>query len=225
MDEIIKTEGLCRDYKSGSQIIHAVREVGVSINKGYLTILKGRSGSGKTTLMNLLGAIDRPTRGRVYFEGRDITELPDRERDDLRRRKIGFVFQSGALVSNISAYENVEFGLRLAGFNKKEMKETTQECLRLVGLSQRMRHYPYELSGGEAQRVAIARAIAHRPEVIFADEPTSALDTTMGLQVVKTFKSLVEKEGITVVMTTHDPNMMEVADFIYSMQDGEIIDE
>lgn len=225
MDVVIRTEELCREFKSGSQTIHAVREVSISINKGHLTILKGRSGSGKTTLLNLIGAIDRPTSGRIYFDGKDISSIGDRERDELRRNRIGFVFQSGALVSNMSAYDNVEFGLRLAGFSKKEIRKRAEECLEIVGLSRRMGHYPYELSGGEAHRVAIARAIAHKPDVIFADEPTAALDTAMGLQIVKTFKDLVKHEGITIVMTTHDPNMMEIGDFIYSMQDGEIVNE
>jgi putative ABC transport system ATP-binding protein len=148
--------------------------------------------------------------------------MNDGERDELRRKNIGFVFQSGALLSNMSAYENVEFGLRIAGFDRKMRKSRAEECLKLVGLGKRMTHFPYELSGGEAQRVTIARAISHKPEIIFADEPTAALDTNMGLQVVKTFKELVQLEGLTVVMTTHDPNMMEIADYVYTLQDGEI---
>jgi putative ABC transport system ATP-binding protein len=225
MSAIIKTEDLCRDFKSGEEIVHAVKNVNMIIEEKSLTILRGRSGSGKTTTMNLLGAIDMPTGGSIYFDDRNITLLPTKDRDELRRLNIGFVFQSGALISNMTAYENVEFGLRIAGHGLKGRRERAEECLALVGLTKRMGHLPYELSGGEAQRVAIARAIAHRPRVVFADEPTAALDTNMGLQVVKAFKDMVEKEGLTVVMTTHDPNMIEIADYVYTLQDGEIVNE
>lgn len=222
MSEIIRAVNVLRSFKTGNETIYAVKNLSLVVKKSALTILRGRSGSGKTTLINLLGAIDRPTSGNIYLYGKDITSMNDGERDELRRKNIGFVFQSGALLSNMSAYENVEFGLRIAGFDSKNRKTRAEECLKLVGLGKRITHFPYELSGGEAQRVAIARAIAHKPEIIFADEPTAALDTNMGLQVVRTFKELVQKEGLTVVMTTHDPNMMEIADYVYTLQDGEI---
>lgn len=222
---IIKTNKLCRDFKVGSNIVHAVSNVNLNIEKGGLTILRGRSGSGKTTLINLLGAIDKPTKGEIFFEDKEISSLEEQNRDELRRKDIGFVFQSGALISNMTAFENVDFGLRVSGYNSKERKNRVEECLNIVGLLKRADHYPYELSGGEAQRVAIARAIAHKPKVIFADEPTAALDSNMGLQVVKTFKELVKNEGVTVVMTTHDPNMMQVADYVFTIQDGEIVNE
>lgn len=225
MEAIIRTDKLFRSFKSGSEIVHAVNEVSIEVEKGTLTILRGPSGSGKTTLINLLGAMDYPNSGEIFLEDRDITKLNDSERDEIRRNKIGFVFQTGALISNMTAYENVDFGLRIAGFNYKEIKARAEECLSLVGLAKRMHHFPYELSGGEMQRVAIARAISHKPGVIFADEPTSALDTNMGLQVVKTFRNLVENEGITIVMTTHDPNMIEIADRVYTLRDGEIVNE
>jgi putative ABC transport system ATP-binding protein len=136
---------------------------------------------------------------------------------------MGFVFQSVALVSMMTAYENVEFILRISGFPLRERKKRVETCLHLVGLSARMNHLPQELSGGEQQRVAIARAIAHKPKVIFADEPTAELDTNTGLQVVKIFKDLIVQEGTTVVMTTHDPGLMDVADKVYELEDGEII--
>lgn len=225
MDDIIRTENLCRDFKSGDDIVHAVKNVNILIKTGSLTILRGRSGSGKTTLINLLGTMDMPTEGKIYFNNSDITEMHQQEKDEIRRCQMGIVFQSGALISNMTAYENIEFGLRIAGYNPKERQIRAEECLKAVGLGKRMHHFPYELSGGEQQRVAIARAMSHRPKVIFADEPTSALDTNMGLQVVKTFKDLVEHEGLTIVMTTHDPNMMEIADYVYTLQDGEIVNE
>jgi putative ABC transport system ATP-binding protein len=184
----------------------------------------GASGSGKTTLINMLGALDRPDSGIIQFKDTDITTAGERFKNELRRKHMGFVFQSVALISMMSAYENVEFGLRIAGIDSKSRSERVKECLSLVGLSKRTEHRPHELSGGEQQRVAIARAIAHKPDIIFADEPTAELDTHMGLQVVKVFKSLVEREGLTVVMTTHDPSMIDIADHVLTLEDGEIID-
>lgn len=225
MDYIIKGVEVCRSFNSSTQIVHALKNINVNIAKGSLTILRGRSGSGKTTLINILGAIDSPSSGRVFFNDSEITAMSDFQKDGLRRHKFGFVFQSTALISNMTAFENIEFALNLAGFPSKDRKKRVEECLKLVGLSNRSGHFPYQLSGGEAQRIAIARAISHNPYVIFADEPTAALDTNMGLQVVNTFKKLVEREKLTVVMTTHDPNMMEIADFVYTLQDGEIVNE
>jgi putative ABC transport system ATP-binding protein len=225
VEPIIVTENLSRDFKTGGEIVHALRNVSISIMPKTLTILKGRSGSGKTTLINLLGAMDFPSSGSIYLNKNEINKMSVNERDRLRREEIGFVFQSGALISNMTAFENIEFSLRIAGYNPKDRKRRTEECLNLVGLGKRMHHFPLELSGGEQQRVGIARSIAHNPKVVFADEPTSALDTTMGLQVVKTFRQLVENQGLTVVMTTHDPNMIEIADCVYTLQDGEVINE
>ncbi|NSW92727.1 MAG: ABC transporter ATP-binding protein [Firmicutes bacterium] len=213
------------DFRSAREIVHALKKVNIRILPEKLTVLKGRSGSGKTTLINLLGGLDTPTGGKVFFKGRQISNMSALKRDEIRRKDFGFVFQSIAIISIMSAYENVEFGLRIAGYDPAYRKERAEECLKLVGLGKRMHHRAHELSGGEQQRVAIARAIAHRPGVIFADEPTAELDTHMGLQVVKLFKTLVEKEGLAVVMSTHDPSMMEVADCVYTLEDGEIIDE
>lgn len=225
MEAIIRTEDICRDFFSGREVVHALRDVNIEIKPGTLTVLRGRSGSGKTTLLNILGALDIPTSGEVFFSGEEISSLAENRRDELRRSDMGFVFQSIALVGLMSAYENVEFALRVAGFDKKKQRERAEECLSFVGLAKRMSHRPHELSGGEQQRVAIARAISHFPKVLFADEPTAELDTQMGLQVLKVFRDLVEKENLTVVMTTHDPNMMELADHVYTLEDGEIIEE
>lgn len=225
MNPIIRTENLVRNFNTGKEVVHALKNLDISIAPQTLTILRGRSGSGKTTLINILGALDMPTSGNVFLDNEDITRMSEYKRDELRRKKMGFVFQSVALISMMSAYENVEFGLRISEYNPRERKLRAEECLNLVGLGKRMHHRPHELSGGEQQRVAIARAVAHKPEVIFADEPTAELDTLMGLQVVKLFKSLVEKEGLTVIMTTHDPSMMEIADKVYTLEDGEVIDE
>lgn len=224
MSEIIRTDRLVRDFKSGNLTVHALKDVSIEIKMGKLTILRGRSGSGKTTLINLLGALDKPDSGTIQFNGINITSAGERIKNELRREHMGFVFQSVALISMMSAYENVEFGLRIAGINKRGRSERVNECLSLVGLAKRMNHRPHELSGGEQQRVAIARAIAHRPDIVFADEPTAELDTHMGLQVVKLFKTLVEAEGLTVVMTTHDPSMIDIADHVLTLEDGEITD-
>lgn len=224
MSEIITTDKLVRNFKSGSTTVHALKNISLEIEKGRLTILRGRSGSGKTTLINLLGALDRPNSGIIRFNGTDITHAGEHVKNEIRRKHMGFVFQSVALISMMSAYENVEFGLRIAGIPARGRSERAKECLSLVGLGKRMNHRPYELSGGEQQRVAIARAIAHRPDVVFADEPTAELDTHMGLQVVKLFRSLVEAEGLTVVMTTHDPSMIDIADHVLTLEDGEITD-
>ena len=224
MQSIIRAENIGRRFVTGKEAVNALKGINISVEKRKLTILKGRSGSGKTTLMNIFGVLDMPTEGRVYFEDKDISVLSEKSRDDLRRINIGFVFQSVALVSMMSAYENVEFGLRVAGYNPKERKMRSEECLGFVGLAKRMHHRPHEMSGGEQQRVAIARAIAHKPKIVFADEPTAELDTHMGLQIVRLFKELVEEEGITVLMTTHDPGMMEIADKVFTLEDGEVVD-
>lgn len=225
MDIMMKTQDLCREYRSGQEVVHALNNVSIEIPTGRLTILRGRSGSGKTTLLNSLGALDHPTSGEIWFDEKDITKLSEHERDEFRRLNTGFVFQSVALMATMSAYENVEFGMRIAGVSAAERKERALQSLELVGLSKRVNHRPQEMSGGEQQRVAIARAIAHRPKIIFADEPTAELDTAMGLYVMKAFKDLIATEGITIVMTTHDPNMMEIADRVYTLQDGVVIDE
>lgn len=221
--ELIRTTDLCMDFKVGDETLSVLKNISLSINRNKFTILKGRSGSGKTTLINLLGAMSLPTSGNIIFDGKDITTLSPPEQDELRRTQIGFVFQSGALLPNMTLYENVEFALRVSKPEIKDRKERVNECLRLVGLLKRASHFPQELSGGEVQRAAIARALCPSPKVIFADEPTSALDTLTALQVVKLFKDLIKEQDITIVMTTHDPNMLEIADNVFALEDGEII--
>ncbi len=209
--------------RAGREFI-ALRDINVKIPKGKLTILRGRSGSGKTTLMNILSALDYPKEGSVVFEGQNLEKMSGAEREAFRKTNVGFVFQSVALIPMMTAYENVEFVLRLAKYGDDRQKRT-EECLRLVGLAQRMHHMPQELSGGEQQRVAIARAIAHKPKIIFADEPTAELDTATGMQVMKIFKELIGKEGVTIVMSTHDLGLLEIADCIYHLEDGEIVED
>ena len=213
-------------FPVGDGEFYALKHVDIDIPAGKLTILKGRSGSGKTTLMNILSALDAPTEGDVSFDGQVYSEMEDAQKEQLRRKEIGFVFQAVALIPIMNAYENVDFAMRLAEpeLTAKEVDERIRETLALVGMEERMRHMPGQMSGGEQQRVAIARAVAHRPKVVFADEPTGALDTESGLRVMQLFRNLIEKEGVTIVMTTHDPNLMELGDVVYEVEDGEIID-
>lgn len=222
MEYMIRTEGVKRCFKTASGDFWALKGIDIEAPKGALTILKGRSGSGKTTLLNIIGALDRPTEGNVFYEDENIARYDERKRTRLRRMKVGFIFQSVALIPMMSAFENVEYALRLTRY-PGDRAARAMECLKLVGLSQRVNHLPQEMSGGEQQRVAIARALAHRPKVIFADEPTAELDTTTGLQVVKIFKDLTQTEGVTIVMTTHDTGLMEVGDAVFELEDGEVV--
>lgn len=224
-EELFRTEGLSRSFSSAAGEVHALRNVSLSIPAHGLTILNGKSGSGKTTLINLLGGLDRPTSGKAFFEGQELSALSERARDKIRRTRIGFVFQSVALISFMTALENVEFGLRVAGCPAAGRRERALECLEQVGLSKRANHLPQEMSGGEQQRVAIARAIAHRPGAVIADEPTAQLDSTMGLQVMAVFKKLIESQGTTVILTTHDPDLLEIADRVFTLKDGMLAPE
>lgn len=223
-DYILKAVGVNRVFGSGDSAVHALKHVDVSITQGRLVCLKGRSGSGKTTLINLFGALDKPTQGLVFFGEKEISSLSDKQRSLFRQIEIGLIFQSIALIPFMSAYENVEFALRIAGIHATERKKLAEEALTFVGLRNRMKHRPSELSGGEQQRVAIARAIAHKPKLILADEPTAELDVKMGLQIMKVFRDLVEKVGISIVMSTHDPAIMEIVDDVYELKDGMIVE-
>jgi len=225
LQAFIKADELTKKYRIGRDDIYALNRVSVEVHQGELTILRGRSGSGKTTLLNQLCLLDRPDKGEVLYEESEMTQVSDKSRDDFRRLNIGIVFQSVALIPHMTALENVDFAMKIAGIGYKERKIRALECLSMVGLSKRTSHMPAELSGGEQQRVAIARAMSHKPKVLYADEPTAELDTSTGLQVVKVFLDLVETEKITVVMTTHDPELMELGHMIYTLTDGEITDE
>lgn len=223
MENMITVRDVKRSFPmGGGQEFFALQGVEMDIPAGKLTILKGRSGSGKTTLLNILSALDDPTSGEVVFGEQRLGEMTVEEKETMRRFDVGFVFQSVALIPIMSAYENVDFSLRLAKYEEDRDKRI-KEVMKLVGLLKRMGHMPNQMSGGEQQRVAIARAVAHKPKVIFADEPTGALDTASGLQVIRLFKQLIREEGITIVMTTHDPGLMEFGDVVYEMEDGEIV--
>lgn len=222
--DIVRATGLKRAFNSGQGTVEVLKGINLSVPAGKLVVLKGRSGSGKTTLINLLGALDRPTEGRIEFAGKDLTAMSDSERDAVRRSEIGLIFQSFALFPLMSAYENVEFVLRVSGSPKEKRREAALQALEQVGLKPRMHHRPFELSGGEQQRTAIARAIAHKPRMLLADEPTAELDSKTGLHIIKLFRDLVEQNGLSIVMTTHDPAIMEIVDYIYELEDGQIVE-
>ncbi len=223
MQNLIKTNKIVRAFPMPEgNTFYALKGIDMEIPRGKLTILKGRSGSGKTTLLNILSALDKATEGEVFFDNTELGSMSEEERDLLHRYRVGFVFQSVALIPIMNAYENVDFSLRLADY-QGDRAPRIKHVFKMVGLAGRMNHMPMQMSGGEQQRVAIARAVAHKPQIIFADEPTGALDTASGLAVMKLFKDLIENEGITIVMTTHDPALMELGDVVYEMEDGEII--
>ncbi|NLN64536.1 MAG: ABC transporter ATP-binding protein [Clostridiaceae bacterium] len=221
---IIRAEDISRSFRTGNATIDVLKSINLDMERGTFNILMGPSGSGKTTLLNILGALDRPDTGKVFIDDQDITGISERKRNVLRRSKLGFVFQSLALVSNMTAFENIDFALRISKYNGRDRRKRVEECLDFVGLKKRMKHYPGEMSGGEQQRIAIARAVAHKPMLLLADEPTAELDTNTGLRVVKLFKDLVTHDNITVIMCTHDPSMMTVADRIFMLEDGVIND-
>jgi putative ABC transport system ATP-binding protein len=224
-EPILKATGIKRVFGRGNAAVTALSGIQLSIKEGSLVALKGRSGSGKTTLLNILSALDQPTEGKVFFRGREITGMSEKERNAMRRSEIGLVFQSFGLIPLMSAYENVEFGLRIAGTPIKGNREAAERALEQVGMLKRMKHRPLELSGGEQQRVAIARAIAHEPALLIADEPTAELDTKMGLQVMRIFRELVRQSGMTVLLTTHDPDIMELVDYVIALEDGRIVSQ
>ena len=202
----------------------ALKKINLEIPEGTFVILKGRSGSGKTTLMNLIGTLDDPTEGGIWLDGREIGRMSERERENLRRKELGFVFQSVSLIPSLSVIQNVEFSLRLAGEkDQKVLRSRAEECIKHVGLGNRMEHMPAELSGGEQQRVAIAKAMAHRPRLLLADEPTAELDSAMAAAVTELFKKMSAEEGVTVLMTTHDAGLMGAADMLIELENGERI--
>jgi putative ABC transport system ATP-binding protein len=222
-EPILDVRNVRKSFLSGGRTVEVLNGIDLAIGSGRLTMLRGRSGSGKTTLLNLLGGLDRPSEGEVYFRSRPFHEWSDKQLTSVRRREIGFIFQSFALLPLLTAWENVELSLRMAGIPRTEWKERVGRCLDLVGLTKRMHHRPFELSGGEQQRVAIAKAIAHKPHLLLADEPTAELDSQMAARIIAVFRDIIEAEQIAVCMTTHDSTLWEAADVVYQMVDGRIL--
>jgi ABC-type lipoprotein export system ATPase subunit len=222
---IIRTQQVTRVYHVDSQEVPALRGVDLTIGPGKVVALRGRSGSGKTTLLNCLGGLDRPTSGEVWFEGTNVTNLPESKWVDLRRHRIGFVFQAHALLATYSAWENVDLMLRLAGMKRRQREERADEVLGLMGLTKWKEHRTFELSGGQQQRVAIARALAPYPSLILADEPTGELDSATGQQILTLFRRIADRDGTTIVIATHDLAVDAFADEVVHLQDGCIVEQ
>jgi putative ABC transport system ATP-binding protein len=220
---IVETTGVTREYPMGDHVVRALRGIDLRVQRGQLVAVKGRSGSGKTTLLNLIGGLDRPTAGHVFFDSREVSTMDESDLIDLRRNKIGFIFQAFGLIPILSAAENVEVPLRLAKVNVSQREERVRVLLELVGLGERAGHRPHELSGGEQQRVAIARALANAPELLLADEPTGQLDSQTGRTIMTLIRALVHSEGVTAIVATHDPVLIDLADRLIELRDGSVI--
>ena len=221
--KVIQLLDVTRVYRVGEVETPALRGVTLDIDNGEFTAIVGPSGSGKTTMLQLIGCLDKPTNGTVHINERDVTRLNTNRRADLRKETIGFVFQFFALIPGLSAYENVELPLLLTGVKKAERRERVAELLEAVGLSDRARHRPDQMSGGEQQRVAIARALATHPVLVLADEPTANLDTENGHQVMEIMQRLNEETGTTFVFATHDPRVIPFARRVVTLRDGLVV--
>ena len=216
---LIRLESICRHYEMGSETVHALRGVSLTIDRGEYVAIMGPSGSGKSTLMNLLGCLDTPSSGTYELNGNNVSEMDDDELADIRNREIGFVFQTFHLIPRSSALRNVELPLIYAGVDVDERREVALGALNDVGLGDRVNHKPNEMSGGQRQRVAIARALVNRPSILLADEPTGNLDTRTGDEILELFESLSAK-GNTLLVVTHEENVARHARRIIRIRDG-----
>jgi putative ABC transport system ATP-binding protein len=222
---IIDVKDVTRTFGSGPTATAALRGVNMTVGEGRLVALRGRSGSGKTTLLNIVGGLDTPDSGTVRIDGEDVTSMSEQQRVHLRRETVTYIFQSFSLLPGLSAAENVGVPLRIAGMAPKAREERVATMLALVGLADHARHRPGELSGGQQQRVAIARALAPRPRLLLADEPTGQLDAETGKQILRLVLSVVRSEGVTALLATHDPTLMDIADSVLRLTDGTILRE
>ncbi|MER7699099.1 MULTISPECIES: ABC transporter ATP-binding protein [unclassified Streptomyces] len=222
---MVSVEDLHRSYGSGAAAVHALRGVSFEIPRGELVALKGRSGSGKTTLLNLVGGLDTPDGGRITVDGTELSGLGEKGLLELRRDRVGFIFQSFGLIPILSAAENVGVPLRLRRADPAERDERVALLLSLVGLADHAEQRPGELSGGQQQRVAIARALANRPALLIADEPTGQLDAETGLAVMELLRAVVRSENVTALVATHDPQLLGLADRVLELSDGHIVEE
>ncbi|MGW6401424.1 ABC transporter ATP-binding protein [Streptomyces sp. NPDC055134] len=219
---MVVIEDLHRSYGTGAAAVHALRGVSFEVPRGELVALKGRSGSGKTTLLNLVGGLDEPDGGRITVDGQDLSGLGENGLLELRRDRIGFIFQSFGLIPILSAAENVGVPMRLRKADPREREERVELLLALVGLADHAKQRPGELSGGQQQRVAIARALANRPALLIADEPTGQLDAETGLAVMELLRAVVRSEHVTALVATHDAALLDLADRVLELRDGEI---
>jgi len=225
MVENIAIKDLIKVYKTGKSEVIALRGLDCELAGGHITAIMGPSGCGKTTLLNMIGGLDRPTAGSVRVNGTNIVDLSDADLVKYRRTQVGLVFQFFNLVSTLTAEENIELPMRLAGTDAKKRRERTEELVRLVGLEGRRHHKPDELSGGEQQRVGIATALANDPPLILADEPTGELDTKTGQEILHIFRDLRDRFGKTLIIVTHDTRIGQIADTIFTIVDGRIMGE
>jgi len=222
-DPLVELESVSKGYRVGGARVHALLEVTVAVATAELCVVHGRSGAGKTTLLNMIGGLDRPTAGRVEVDGLEVSSLPEEALVDYRRERVGFVFQSFGLIPILTAAENVEVPLRLRRVDPAERSERVRDLLALVDLSDRANHRPQELSGGEQQRVAIARALANEPRLLIADEPTAQLDSQRGRTIMGVLRRLVDDRGVTVIVATHDPLLIGMADQVVELRDGALV--
>ncbi|APS18680.1 ABC transporter ATP-binding protein [Streptomyces rubiginosohelvolus] len=222
---MVTVEDLHRSYGSGAAAVHALRGVSFEIPRGELVALKGRSGSGKTTLLNLVGGLDTPDSGRITVDGTELAGLGEKGLLELRRDRVGFIFQSFGLIPILTAAENVGVPLRLRKADPAERDERVALLLSLVGLADHAEQRPGELSGGQQQRVAIARALANRPALLIADEPTGQLDAETGLAVMELLRAVVRSENVTALVATHDPQLLGLADRVLELSDGHIVEQ
>ncbi|RLI98665.1 MAG: hypothetical protein DRP00_01550 [Candidatus Aenigmatarchaeota archaeon] len=222
---LIKLENVSKVYRMGETKVQALKNINLKIEKGENVVIIGPSGCGKSTLLHLMGCLDRPTKGKVLIDGRDVSKLSDNELAKIRREKIGFIFQFFYLIPTLTALENVMLPMTFAGVPSKEKIRRAKELLKLVGLERRMHHKRSELSGGEIQRVAIARALANDPEIILADEPTGNLDSRSGKEIMKYLVKLNKEKNVTLVVVTHDPMVASFFKRKIYLKDGRIIKE
>ncbi len=221
---LIETEEVTRVYQMGANLVTALDRVSMSLNDGEFVAIQGTSGSGKSTLLNLLGGLDRPTSGEVLFDSKPLGPLSKKEMARYRRRSVGMIFQNFNLIATMTAAENVRLALAFGGVRGTERRERARGLLERVGLAGRLEHRPLELSGGEQQRVAIARALANQPRVLLADEPTGNLDSTRARELLALLREMVDREGLTILLVTHDHELASTfADRIIMMRDGKVV--
>jgi putative ABC transport system ATP-binding protein len=221
-DQVIRIDRVSKIYQTGDILVHALRGLSLTIHRGEFVAIMGPSGSGKSTLMNIIGCLDRPTKGKYFLEGVDVSTMGKAQLADVRNQRVGFVFQSFNLVSRTSALENVELPLLYAGVSSGERKRRAREALAIVGLSERERNMPNQLSGGQQQRVALARALVNNPSIILADEPTGALDTRTSVEVMEIFQRLNRERNLTVIIVTHESDISLYAERVIHVRDGRI---
>jgi putative ABC transport system ATP-binding protein len=219
---VIQLDHIHKTYTMGDVDVHALRGVSLTIREGDFVAIMGASGSGKSTTMNIIGCLDRPTRGHYILDGQDVSEMSKDERADIRCQKIGFVFQGFNLLSRTSALENVELPMLYAGVDSTDRKQRAMDALAAVGLTGREQNHPNQLSGGQQQRVAVARALVNNPALILADEPTGNLDSRTSVEVMEIFQRLNRERGITLVLVTHEPDIAEYAKRVIVFKDGKI---